>query len=84
MTAGSNQRREILVVACYGVDTEPHPSAPDRGLRILADLQEKRMRDYETMTSALLEALWEGKCPASPSMERRMDTVTEIVRKLGA
>lgn len=81
---GVSDLRATFIGACCGSIAEPHFSTSDRGLRIFAGLGEQRMREYETATSALLETLWKARRPTSPYIERQMETVTEIIRKMRA
>ncbi len=86
-STASSDLRAIFTGLCCGGNSKEFPSsscALDRGLQIFANLVETRMREYETATSPVLDALWNTTHPQLTYLDRQMETATRIVRILTA
>lgn len=65
-STASSDFRATFTKLCYGPGNgRDPPCGLDRGLQTFADLVETRMREYEVVTSPVLDALWGTTHPGS-------------------
>lgn len=72
----AKEHKAELIDICYGIGKR---RSLDVGLRMVEDIVEKRMLDYENSMTGLLNVLWASNPGLTSYLERQSRTTTKIV-----